>query len=88
MDLATSEQLDRFAVVLVDLATRHGMSNLRQAGDGRLVADVARGRTYFDIAAFELEAEPLLGAALSVIPSGAPLAPSIAGRPIQAAHAA
>lgn len=88
MELATEELLDRFAAVLTDLADRHGLSNLRQADRGAVVADVAPGRTYLDLADFELEAESVLGAALFVIPSGSPHGRDVAGRPLRASIAA
>lgn len=67
MNTATSEQLVRFAQVLTDLGVRHGLSNLHRAGDGRIIADIAAGQTYLDVARFELEAEAVLQAGVSVI---------------------
>lgn len=80
VESASEEQLDRATPVLLNLARRHGLSSLRHAGPGLLVADVANGRTYFDIARFELEAEAVLRAAVHVVSSGADAAPAIAGR--------
>jgi hypothetical protein len=67
MNEATEEQLSRFARVLTDLGSRHGLSGFRRAGDGRLIADIAGGKTYLDVARFEIEAEAVLQAAVSVI---------------------
>lgn len=36
-------------------------------GDGRIIADIAAGMTYFDVVRFELEAEAVLQAEVSVI---------------------
>lgn len=70
MDEASEERLRRFAKVLIDLGIRHGLSNFRRAGDGRVVADVTEGRTYLDVARFEIEAECVLRASVSVILAG------------------
>lgn len=70
MDPASEGQLVRHARVLEGLATRHGLSRLRRAGDGRLVADIAIGRTYMDVARFELDAQGILGGVVDVILSG------------------
>lgn len=86
--LATDELLDRFAAVLADLGTRHGLSNLRHGGVGTVVTDVEPGRTYLDLARFELEAESLLGASLTVVSADAPRASRIAAGPLRAADAA
>ena len=67
MVAATEEQLSRFALVLADLGARHGLTNFRKAGDGRLIADIAAGNTYLDVARFEIEAEAVLRAAVSVV---------------------
>lgn len=88
MNGATEEQLDRAAALLVHLARDHGLVALRHAGRGRVVADVEPGRTYLDVARFELEAESLIGARIWVVPSGAPSAKEIAGRPISTSPAA
>ena len=85
---ASDELLDRYGAVLATLGESHGISGLRHAGEGTVVADVAPGHTYFDLARFELEAESLLGAALAVIPSSAPAAAGMAGAPLRATSAA
>ena len=69
MNEATEAQLSRFARVLTDLGAKHGLSNFRRAGDGQIIADVEAHTTYLGIARFELEAEGLLRATVSVIPS-------------------
>lgn len=70
MNPASEEQLVRFARVLATLGERHGLSNFRKAGEGQVIADIEKGRTYMDIAHFEIEAEGLLQAGVSVLPSG------------------
>lgn len=87
MQAATEEQIDRSAELLTVLGQRHGLSHFRHAGRGRIVAHADRGRTYLDIAAFELEAEGILGARLNVITDAAPAART-AGRPVTAPSAA
>lgn len=84
---ASERQLDRAAAQLTDLGARHGLSGFRHAGEGRLVADITPGRTYFDIARFELEAETMLGAAVDIIPAQTPSAAVLAGRPLTAPRA-
>lgn len=88
VETASEEQLDRATPVLRNLARRHGLSNLRHAGPGVVVADVASGRTYFDVARFELEAEAVLRAAVHVVSSGAEAAPAIVGRELGVTDAA
>jgi hypothetical protein len=88
LEPASPELLDRFAAVLADLGARHGLSNFRHGGEGKVVADVEPGRTYFDIGQFELEAESLLGSGLFVVGSGAPSAAHIAGAPLRSTDAA
>jgi hypothetical protein len=85
---ATDEQLDRSAADLRTIADTFGLAGLRHAGRGNIVADVAPGRTYFDLAGFEAAAAQLLGAAVFVTPSGAPGAARMAGRPLLATSAA
>lgn len=84
----SKELLDRFAAVLVGLGARHGLSNLRHGGAGTVVADVEAGRTYLDLARFELEAESLLGTSLTVVSSDAPRADRIVGGPLRSGDAA
>lgn len=83
-------ELARAAELLETRAAKHGLSNLRLStrADGDVVADVAPDRTYFDIAAFELEVEELLGWAPNIVASGAPGASP--GEPLRTAgtHAA
>ncbi len=85
---ASDELLDRYRAVLVRLARRHGLSTLRHGSPGMLVADVERGRTYLDLARFELEAEALLGACVRVVSADAPRAREITGLPLRASNAA
>lgn len=86
--LATEDQLDRSAELLTVLGQRHGLSIFRHAGRGRVVADAEAGRTYLDVANFELEAEGMLQARLTVITSGAPSAADAGGRAVGATSAA
>ncbi len=88
MSPATEAQMLRFAQALDNLARRHGLSNLRVAGEGRLVADVAKARTLLDIARFEIEAQAVLKARVSVISSRAELASLVESRPLVASSAA
>jgi hypothetical protein len=85
---ASEALLDRYAAVLEELGSRHGLSNLRHGGVGIIVADVAAGRTYLSLARFELEAESLLAASLVLVSSDAPRAASIVSRPLRATAAA
>jgi hypothetical protein len=69
----TREQVSKAAALLERRAAEHGLTNLRYGEDGgEIVADVAPGKTYFDIAAFELEVEEVLGWVPDVVSSGAP----------------
>lgn len=88
MTEATEEQLLRFAQVLTDLGARHGLSNLRRAGDGRIVADIADGKTYLDVARFEIEAEAVLQTTVSVVLSGTQPATRLDRGPLLADQAA
>ena len=88
MEPATVKQLDRMAPVLLALAAKHGLSHLRHAGAGRVVADLDEDRTYFDVAHFELEAEAVLRASVHVVASGAPSAANLAGRELTVTTAA
>lgn len=81
-DRASEEQLDKAAPLLRALGDSYGLANFRHAGYGELVADVAERSTYFEIAHFEREAAAVLGAAVSVVPSDAPAAQRLAGRPL------
>lgn len=89
MEPATSRQLDRHVAVLRNLAAKHGLSNLRHSTrPGTLVADVDRGRTYFDLARFEVEAEAILRATVYVLPAGAPAAAELVRGPLGVSAAA
>jgi hypothetical protein len=88
MNEATEERLRRFAQVLTDLGVRHGLSNFRRAGDGRVIADIADGRTYLDVARFEIEAEAVLQAGVSVILSATESAARLDRGPLLADQAA
>jgi hypothetical protein len=83
-------ELAQAAELLETRAAKHGLTSLRVStrADGDVVADVAPGRTYFDIAAFELEVEELLGWAPNIVASGASVASP--GEPLRSAgtHAA
>lgn len=84
MNPANEEQLVRFARVLATLGERHGLSNFRKAGEGQVIADIEKGRTYFDVAGFELEAENLLQAGVSVVLSGTEFAAQVDRGPLTA----
>jgi hypothetical protein len=70
MNPATDDQLGRFARALENLGLRHGLSNFRLGRPGELIADIAGGRTYLDVARFELDAEAVVQAGVSVLLSG------------------
>lgn len=73
--LADQGTLVRFAVPLSTLGRQHGLSNFHLAGEGRLIADIAPGFTYMDVARFEIAAEDIVqGARVEVLLSGTPLA--------------
>lgn len=77
-------QLDAAHELLERLAGEHGLSHLRHGDEfGEVVADVAEGRTYFDVVAFEEAVEGRLGWRPSVVSSAAP--GTRPGRPIGAA---
>lgn len=47
-------QLDAAHALLERLATEHGLAHLRHGDEfGEIVADVAEGRSYFDVVTFE-----------------------------------
>ena len=52
---------------LAQLAAEHGISRLRFASTGRLLGHVADGRDLFDVAAFDLAAERLLGTSVLLL---------------------
>ncbi|MEP6461818.1 MAG: hypothetical protein ABJC62_00045 [Frankiaceae bacterium] len=74
--------------MLIDLGGRHGLSNFRRAGDGRLIADIEQGKTYLDVARFELEAEGVLRAGVSVVLSKTDTAARLDRGPLAADQAA
>ena len=67
MVAATESRMLRFAQALSTLARGHGLTNLRLAGDGQLIADITEGRTLLDVARFEIEAQAVLRARVEVI---------------------
>lgn len=71
--LADDEALRRHATVLAVLADAHGLSDLG-LGDhpGEIVVSVEPGRTYFDVARFEMAVADMLGITVHVTPSSAP----------------
>lgn len=71
--LADDEALHRHAALLEVLAERHGLSSLALgSAPGELVVIVGEGRTYLDVAAFELEVIDAVGRDVHVTPTGAP----------------
>lgn len=85
---ASPDLMDRYAALLVDLGRRHGITNLRHGGPGKVVADVEPGRTYFDLARFEMEVQSILGHDVAVVSTDTPLAAEIAGPPLKPSRAA
>lgn len=66
-------ELEAAAELLRRLAAEHGLSDLRLgAVPGQLVAAVAEDRTYFDVVAFQDEAESWLGWRPILVPASAP----------------
>jgi len=88
MDPAPEAQMLRFAQALNTLARGHGLSNLRLAGAGQIIADIAEGRTLLDVARFEIEAQAVLQSRVSVLSSRAELASSVDNGPLAASSAA
>jgi hypothetical protein len=77
-------QLDAAHELLERLAAEHGLANLRHGDEfGEVVADVADGRSYFDVVAFEEAVEGRLGWRPNVVSSASPGARP--GRPVGAA---
>lgn len=71
--LADDDVLRRHATVLKVLGETHGLTDLVLGDDpGELVATVAPGRTYFDVARFEMSVADVLGFTVHVTSSGAP----------------
>lgn len=78
-------QLDAAAELLARLALAHGLANLHHGDEfGEVVADVADGRSYFDVVAFEDAVEGRLGWRPNIVPSTASGARP--GRPVGAAR--
>ncbi|MHB1711258.1 MAG: hypothetical protein ACYCV7_07625 [Acidimicrobiales bacterium] len=71
---AASDRLFRqSAGLLAELAARHGISSIQLGTDAaELVVTVGEGRTFFDVAEFEAEAEVLLRHRVNVSSAGAP----------------
>lgn len=75
MELPSADDrlLRESAGLLAELAPRHGISAVQLGADpAELVVTLEQGRTYFNLAEFEAEAETLLRHRLSVTSSGAP----------------
>ena len=68
---ATEQQVRAHAVELVDLAARHGITDLAFASPGRLLGHVAADRDLFDMFEFQRAASGLLGAEITVYSDGA-----------------
>ena len=70
---ADDRLLRQNAGLLAELAVRHGISSIQLGTDvAELVVAVEDGRTYFDLAEFEAEAEALLRHRVNVTSAGAP----------------
>lgn len=66
-------QLDAAHALLERLGHEHGLSRLRHGDEfGEVVADVADGRSYFDVVAFEAAVEGRVGWRPAVVSSAAP----------------
>lgn len=77
-------QLDAAHELLERLGDEHGLSHLRHGDEfGEVVADIADGRSYFDVVAFEEAVEGRLGWRPNVVSLAAPGARP--GRPVGAA---
>lgn len=63
---ADEELVRAHAAELTALALKHGIRRLRYASVGRLVGTVDEDRDMLDIATFDVEAEDLLGAEISL----------------------
>lgn len=75
MDLPSADDrlLREAAGLLAELAPRHGITAVELGTDpAELVVTLEEGRSYFDLAEFEAEAEALLRRRVSVTSSGAP----------------
>ena len=68
---ATEQQVRSRAAQLVDLAARHGITDLAFASSGRLRGHIAEDRDLFDMFEFQRAATDLLGAEITVYSDGA-----------------
>jgi hypothetical protein len=68
---ATEQQVRFRAAELVELAARHGITDLAFASPGRLRGHVADDRDLFDMFEFQRAATDLLGAEITVYSDGA-----------------
>lgn len=64
---ATEQVVRRHAAELAELAAAHGIHDLRFASVGRLLGRVDPDRDMLDMAAFEADAEDLLGGVVSLL---------------------
>lgn len=71
LPLATEQQVRAHAAQLIDLAARHGITDLAFASPGRLRGHVANDRDLFDMFEFQRAATELLGAEVAVYSDGA-----------------
>ncbi|MBO0840041.1 MAG: hypothetical protein J2O49_04395 [Sciscionella sp.] len=68
---ADDDTIRRWVNALIVLGEQHGLRNLALGErTAQIIADVDKGRTYFDIVDFEFQAESILGSKISVTPSG------------------
>ena len=76
-----AREMDAAHQLLVHLAAKHGLSNLRHGHvPGEVIVEVDAGRSYFDVVSFENDVQGTVGWRPDVVPSGAPDAKP--GRPI------
>jgi hypothetical protein len=68
---ATEQQVRSHAAELVELAARHGITDLAFASSGRLRGHIADDRDLFDMFEFQRDATDLLGAEITVYSDGA-----------------
>ena len=68
---ATEQQVRSHGAQLVELAARHGITDLAFASPGRLRGHVADDRDLFDMFEFQRAATDLLGAEITVYSDGA-----------------
>ncbi len=75
MELPSADDrlLREAAGLLAELAPRHGITAVQLGSDpAEVVVTFEQGRTYFDLAGFEAEAEALLHHRVNVTSAGAP----------------